>query len=106
MNTGMIYLLVITVIILLFGILYMRLLNKYRLLMHVFNLKKRRLDFMEKELAQLYSENSDLQKVFGSENIKYLNEWDEFFRKQRLLGFNVGGNNENSKEHTKINPNN
>ena len=52
--------------------------------MQAFNLKKRRLDFMEKELAQLYRENADLQKVFEK----------------------VGYKNENSKEYTEINPNN
>lgn len=94
MNIEMIYQLVLIGIILLFGILYMRLLFKYKQCMQAFYLKKRRLDFMEKELAQLYRENSDLQKVFESENIKHSNEWDEFYRKHRHLGFKVGCNTE------------
>ncbi len=84
MNVDIIYLLVITGIILLFGILYMRLLFKYSQCMQELNLKKYRLSVMEKVIEKLEYENSDLQKVFEK----------------------VGCNNEITKEHTEINPNN
>lgn len=84
MNTGMIYLLVITVIILLFGILYMRLLFKYKQCMQAFNLKKRMNLLMEGTIRALERENTDLLKELEK----------------------VGYKNEIPKEHTKINPNN
>ena len=84
MNTGMIYLLVITVIILLFGILYMRLLFKYKQCMQAFNLKNRMNLLMEGTIRVLERENTYLLKELEK----------------------VGYKNENPEKYTKINPNN